>query len=474
MKRVLVCLAAAALVVAPAAAPAWEAATTHAGLTEQAALASALHERLARDFGLERGLYEMLEMPPADAPELTALLRQFSPSDGFSPDARGRQSALGWLVAGAAVADSPAAHFANHFFDPRGRHGLRGGDLGGAVARLRLRLAGAMSGGALPRSGVSALDWLTDSKNPMNLSGFWEQYDKAVLARTPGERGRHLAGALTAAGALLHIIEDMASPSHVRNDLAAHAEPLSDVTGDRGSRFERLAALAYGRLGVPAPTALPSARPLRALITAADRSGLADRTATGYLSSHTLPAPRSIERGARRLSTAELGLPASMGGPEASGGIDLAAAATGGGALRDERGVCLARYQLVDGQLGFAIDDACALEQIAALLPEAAGYAAVALDTLFRGSLTLSVDGRQLAASAGPLALGAGTLVVLWDDAAGVRTELARLEVSGGAAGAVLGRVPAPPVDAVRVSALFRGVDASNEPLSAAGSLPLR
>jgi hypothetical protein len=456
------------LALAPATAPAWEAATTHAGLTEQAALGSSLHERLIRDFGLERGLYEILAVPPHDARDLIALLARFNPSDGFQPDGRGRLSAIGWLVAGAAVADSPARHFVNHFYDPRRRRGLRGRDLGGLVERARLKLASLVSGGELPVAGRSALSWLTDASNPMNTTGFWGQYDRAVMARTPAERARHLAGALTAAGALLHVLEDMGSPSHVRDDLRAHADPLSELPGDRGSRFERLAALAYGRLGVPAPTTRPIApKKLTDYLASQDGRGLADRTAAGFTSAYTLPADRIIEHDTLRLSAADLGLPAEVAGIEV-------ARSGGRGAVRDARGVCLANYRVVDGRLTFSLDDDCALEQIAVLLPETAGYATSMLDSLFRGSLTLASSGSSITVSVGTVPLGKGTLLVLWDDARGVRSELQHIDVRGGGAGRTLGSVARAPAGAVRVVALYRGVDLAGEPLSATGTTALR
>src|SRR6185295_12016246 len=105
----------AALAAVPGSARAWEPETTHAGLAEQAALASRLHKRLVT-LGFTGGLFEPLTIPPADAPTLMQALKLLSPSHGAVPDARGRQIALGWLTAGAALADVPAAHGANHFF----------------------------------------------------------------------------------------------------------------------------------------------------------------------------------------------------------------------------------------------------------------------------------------------------------------------------------------------------------------------
>ncbi len=122
MKRLSAALAIACLALATTPAFAWEPETTHAGLAEQAALASKLHKRLV-SLGFSGGLFEPMTIPPADAPTLIAAVRLLSPTHGAVPDARGRQAALSWISAGAALADLPASHGANHFFDPQTQRG---------------------------------------------------------------------------------------------------------------------------------------------------------------------------------------------------------------------------------------------------------------------------------------------------------------------------------------------------------------
>jgi hypothetical protein len=452
-------------------APAWEAATTHAGLTEQAAAASRLHERLRKALGVDRGLYEALTVPPKDAPALFQVLRQLDPSHGYVPDARGRLLALGWLSAGAVLADIPAAQAANHFFDPatgKGATGLLSRGLGACCNRGKARI-----GEELPDHGDPAPAWVEDKENPFRLEGFLDQYQKAVRAKTPGERSRHVAGALLAAGAILHVLQDMGSPSHVRGDLAAHFDPVSDQPDDRGSRFERIAALAYGRLGVPPAVRVVSAATLRAFFTAADGSGLADRTASRWFSAHTLPRPISIGSLSKRTDLADK-LKGSLRRPSPTvpTRLNLLAAQKGAVTISDIEGVCLARYAVVDGRLSWTLDDACALQQLGSILPEVAGYSAGLLDWLFRGQLEIASGGGargNIAVSAGAVPLGAGTLELFSEDGRGVRAPMgAPMAISAGAAGAALTAVPAPPEGTRRVAALFHGVDAVGQPLVAA------
>jgi len=282
--RILAIAAIIALCTLPAHdAPAWEATTTHAGLTEQAAITSKLHKRLKRQFNADRGLYTPLTIPPPDARPLFQLLRTFNPSNGYVPDGRGRLYAIGWLAAGSVVADAPTSHAFNHFYNPLTKKGLSKRSYG-----LQHKWLARWLGESLPSSTANAVGWLTDKRNPMNVTGFFSQYAKAVGAKTPAERSRHLAGALLAAGALLHLLQDMGSPSHVRDDVHAHLQKVSSRR-DIGSRFERMAALSFGRLGIPSTKVSTAAPSLHGLFTNAKGTGLADVTARSWFSASTLP-----------------------------------------------------------------------------------------------------------------------------------------------------------------------------------------
>src|SRR5262249_56521010 len=112
-----------------------------------------------------------------------------------------------------------------------------------------------------------------------------------VSAARRGERSRYMAAALVAAGAMLHALGDLGAPARVRGDAEAHLEPLGAGPDDLGSRFERIAALTYGRLGVPPPSRTVTRSHLRDFITAKDGGGLADVIARSYFSPNTLPEP---------------------------------------------------------------------------------------------------------------------------------------------------------------------------------------
>jgi hypothetical protein len=454
-------LASILVALAPTAAHAWEPETTHAGLAEQAALNSKLHKRLV-NLGFSGGLFEPLTIPPADAPALIAAVKLLSPSHGSVPDARGRQSALSWLSAGAALADIPAAHGANHFYDPDTRRGWQKpsrGVIDGVTDRIREAIGRA----DLPERGVPAPDWVISPKNPFNVDAFYGQYAKAVSAKTPGERSRHMAAALVAAGSTLHALGDLGSPSRVRGDELAHLDPLGAGPDDLGSRFERIAALAHGRLGVPAPGKKIERKKLREFFTSTDGGGLADLTARSYFSPNTLPAESRIGGDNKPpLARAKPALPSRLN--------LMAASRDDGTTFRNSAGTCLSRYKVDHGVLTFWMDDECLLEQVTAILPEVAAYEAGLLDFLLRGELTIQI-GPSVVVSGKEL--GAGTVEILVEDDRGVRTSLGTAPTQGAGAEPVALANVSTPSSGLRVLAVFRGVDRNGETMVATGAMPL-
>src|SRR5882724_7153588 len=93
----------AALVMLLCAAPAgaWETESTHLGLTEQAALSSGVNARLQKALGRRLGWLEPLAVLPSAFTQLYQRLERVPFASGARPDARGQQSALAWLRAGA-------------------------------------------------------------------------------------------------------------------------------------------------------------------------------------------------------------------------------------------------------------------------------------------------------------------------------------------------------------------------------------
>lgn len=441
-------------------ADAWEPDSTHPGLAETSALSSALHARLVEIFGEQGGLYTELVVPPNDAKELHARLRLYSPSRGFVPSAKGAQSALAWLSAGSVVADTPSSQATQHFLDPKTQKGLDE-SLGQGNAEALQRIAHS----GFTRSGISsnnqdALSWVLSDKNPMGISAFWGQYKQSVTSRTHLERQRHLAGALIAAGAIHHVLVDLASPSHVRNDLAAHLQPLSQDESDVGSAFERLAAIAFGRLGVPSSATIDSPKSLSALFKGP--VSLSELISKNYFSASTMPRSFQVALSATQdqgMAGLQKALVRDVPAPVA---LDLLSARSVKGATwRNNKGTCLARYRYNLGRVSFRMDDACALEQIQEILPVAGAYGKALIEHLFRGRLKISSEG--IVATGIPLAKGSYT--VMWDDALGNRSVLSTIKSDKGA----IPDIAPPPAAAKKLILFFEGVDKNGESIMATG-----
>ncbi len=445
---------------------AWEATTTHAGLTEQSAYASDLHGLLAKQFGQEKGIYTGLTIPQADAPELFGILAKLNPTHGYTPDARGQMSALSWLVAGAVIADMPISHAANHFLDPENSKGLTEGKRA-LKHSLYVSLVSVGSPGRLSAGGQAANTWWSSAKNPMSYVGFAGQFRKAVTSPSATGRARHLAGSLLAAGSMLHILQDMGSPSHVRNDLAAHQEQVSASNDDLGSRFERIASLAFGRLGISRSTAAPALTSLSDHFSNPAGTGLADVTARGYFSSNTLPRSFSVRRDAgsskfRGMISSHLRRPY----PEAPANLDLVAARNPQGATwSNEDGVCLTRYKHKQATLSWWIDDDCALEQLEAVFPTIAGYGASFLERLYPSDISMTERSGSVVVTGDVSRYGAGSLLFFSESADGTRTQFHAGVRQGDSSELYL--APTPPAGTIKVAVLFDGTDNVGKPLLA-------
>ena len=109
------CLVAAVAVWLGTAGPAhaYDPATTHAGLTERAVMASRLHRVLTHQLSRPLGLFEPIalrygDVPGVEAKALALRLAALDPAGGYRPDPDGVASALAWVIAGTVVAATPA------------------------------------------------------------------------------------------------------------------------------------------------------------------------------------------------------------------------------------------------------------------------------------------------------------------------------------------------------------------------------
>jgi hypothetical protein len=480
MRRTLAATASALAFLAALPARAYDPATTHAGLTEQAVLASDLHRILARRMSRPLGLFEPIvlhrsDLDPTEARFLGGRLDALDPAGGYRPGADGGASALAWVVAGAVVAETPAERAQNLFFDPSHGNGLAaaGGvfQVGHDLRMLFVEgggLRGFATGTSFNLTGRPSPEWLLARDNDVGLEAFYDQMEAAGAGELPAARGTALARALLALGGTLAVLEDAGDPAHVRNDFrAAYLGDGGSSVFDRGSRFERYVAETFGQAGIPAPAA-PIERPtVLGYLTGADAQGLADRTQRRFFSDGTLPDAVVVDRettGAEVMRDARESLPYGLPAiPHLDlaelGDVQYVYAPTDPEASADAPKRRLLAYLRVPGRVRFFLDGAVYHDTARTLLPEIGAYAAGLVNHLFRADIHLEVAAGTVTVSvAGARGeVRKGAVRVYAEDAAGKRRAIGAAPASAAPTSFTI------PAGTRRIAAVLRGEDDAGE-----------
>jgi hypothetical protein len=477
----------AAIVVAGATGPtahAYDPATTHAGLTERAALASSLHKVLARRLGRPLGLFEPVTMRSSDSSDgasfsLRARLATLDTAGGYRPGDDGVASALSWVVAGTVIAETPSERGKNLFYDPVRGTGLRGTGDGASLAHsLRLVLdegtvRSFATGADFNLTGLPATEWLASPDNDVGLVVFHRELAEAVAAAEPAQRGTALARALLALGGALAVVEDAGEPAHVRNDFVGAY--LSGGTGDgpfdRASAFERFVSERYGRVAVPAASAAVDRPTVMAFITAADGQGLADRTQRRFFSAGTLPTSAIVDRETTTVEVMRDARASLAYGLPRLPRLELQNLGEARYAYDGHRR--LLAYERVPGHVRFFLDDGVYADTAKLLLPEIGAYGAGLIDHLFRAELAVVVREGGVAVDVhGARGATTGRVRLFAEDSHGHRREIGQADlptnvsnVSDGSDGAdahvsVAAEIPA---GTRRLAASLQGRDAAGE-----------
>ena len=461
---------------------AWDPATTQAGITERALLASSFHRMLLRRLGRPLGAFEPLALhsrllPLRERQNLWSRLQSLDPAHGYRPDNEGVASALAWVTAGAVLAETPPERGRHHFLDPQNGQGLddQGGLAGTAHAvRLALESGGSLRGLATGTvfdfTGRAAVGWVKARENELGLVTFEEQLARAMSAETAAEREGALVRALLALGGILAALEDMGEPAHVRNDFREAFLQRQSASGwDRASRFERFVSEQYGRGGVPAPKEIVRRPTFESFFSSADGGGLADRTQRRFFSDGTVPQDVLVDEAStvkEVVSAARASLayaqPTVAGlalGPRArvQNGQPVPVTA---GYMKLEGRRALA-YEWVPGKVRFFLDERIYADSAQVLLPEVAGFAAGMVEHLFRAGLALTQEGGRLSVSLDGATGGKvdGKLQLYAEDASGRRRaiDVAEARAASFNVGSLFSTEL--PQGTRRVAAVLRGTD---------------
>ncbi len=469
-------LAAAMCLLCTVEAQAYEAGQTHAGLTEQAALTAQLNQEVVRVWGLRRGLFQEVFLRPAylGAASRWAFLARFfqaDPNCGCVPTVNYSNRALGWLVLGSVIEQLPPDRIRNHFFDPETGGGLSERKRYRSLARrVRWRdmvagggsLAGFVTGSNFDLTGRSALVWAQAKDNEFGLPALWKHFEASITASHRLERTHYVAMTLLAMGALAHLLEDMAAPSHVRNDFVMSHLLRGNPRG--GSAYEAWVADRFGRFGLSRFKVRPLVQTRFVDFFAGPHGkGLAVWTAKRFLSIGSLPTGLPVTQWTRWLARHDRRLPPHRP-------FDMKAALAGPRYLWSADGTYrLAAYAVGPrGRLRFWMDRRVYSDCARRLLPAAVSYTAGLLRYFFRGRLKISGrrSGRLTISNQG-VGLGPGRLLVLLETRTGDRRVVATLPIQGARSkGAVLARGVSVPRNG-RAVALFVGRDLNSETIVA-------
>lgn len=479
-----------AMLLVPATSAAYEPAPTHPGLTARAMLASQLHGFLRKDCGLKLGLFQPLglaasAMSPRDFSRLGRDLRRLDPSGGYAPDEHQVLRAAGWGMAGSVLAQIPASLNRHHFYCPPLRTGLddRAPVLGTLLGFLAMLEGGDtvrefFTGTGFDLTGIPATRWIRHQHNRWSVDAFHDALAASITAPTPALRDHHLALALVALGGVLHVLQDMASPTQVRNDfVGGRLQKLGSSTFDRGSAYERFVARRYGQFGVPRYQGAPiRSERIEGFFTNPSWNGLADIASVGHFSPGTLPAPVQILESSdpgelRQRINGRLPLTKPSLGP-----IDLACL------RRHERchvmgkhGPLAAYHVDKEGQLRFFLDDSCHAATARHLLPLAVGYSTGLIDHLLRARIALTEDRGGLRLTNRGVPLKAARAVVLAENGKGQRGVVAepKLSLPAGGKGELARFSPTLPQGTRALYVLVRGTDEHDEPFVAVTRMPV-
>ncbi|HXU63474.1 MAG TPA: hypothetical protein VN962_17370 [Polyangia bacterium] len=443
-----------------------------------------LAHRLARPLGLFEPIgLDRARLDPITARLLGGRLDVLDPAGGYRPGAEGNDTALGWVIAGAVIAGTPAQRAQNLFYDPSRGNGLsEAGGLFQTGYALRMLFAaggglrGAATGTTFNLTGRPSTEWLVAPDNDVGLRVFYDQLEAAGTSPDLQSRSTALARSLLALGGTLAVLEEAGDPAHVRNDFrGAFMRAGGSSPFDRGSSYERYVTDTFGQSGIPAPAA-PVERPtVMAYITASDRQGLADRTQRRFFSDGSLPPDVVVDREttpAEVMQDARESLPYAFPTVPhldlaALGDVHYAYAPVADDAGQDGQHVGhvglnakrrrLLAYLRVPGRVRFFLDPSVYHDTASTLLPEVGGYAAGLIDHLFRVEIKLEFAARalevQVTGARG--AVSGGQVRLYADDGAGNRRAFATVPAAGG-------RVTIP-AGARRIAAVLRGSDAAGE-----------
>lgn len=353
---------------------AWDTETVHSYITTNAVNRTTNLDRFLNEFGLTNEKFDNQDARDFGAHKAQEWIVLGSKWEDFGPDHRSTSIS------------SPNNRFFNHFFDPVNNIGL-------TVPSPILNVNGQIS-----RDWANGIRIDTDPDTPTNIFSWRDArtylYD-ALTDETNTERKRKFAFTFKSLGQVIHLLEDMSQPSHVRNDTHVSFTDVSILSRwFNPSRLEDWGKMNGGNVYVAGATA-------KALPTFDSYfNGLAAITNTNFFSDDTIlknyAMPSADQTDIGNFTFYDL-LSTVV---DEDGEVSRTVYITKTGGLRSGYKVAHAGYFSVDlfSRLGvfnshqFEIDDRVAQENAQVLIPMAVEYSSGLLNYFFRGKMNMEAD----------------------------------------------------------------------------------
>lgn len=488
---------------------AWDPATTHLGLTEQAALKSALHVRWMLGSEQQRGLFSSLRVIPSRLPAdlrrhlHQTLLRTPEDSGAFPLGGPGacpgpeappitqkycvegdlwQLPAIFWLELGVLAEMASPDRAVHHFVAPNDPSAKTWKDQQISPSATRRRhtrynegsLAGAVLRTGFAGEGPSVVHWLEDDQDVLAPKTLYWHLERAYLAEDPQVREHHFALALLFTGALLHVAQDLSVPAHARGDLQAFFAPLSSAPGDRGLPVQEYARVHFERTHLPLQPLIqmPQRKQLWAtsiaghlFATHPPRQGIARFTAQRFLSEGALPPPQMLDSTLSAEAAAQIILQDSNLDPVELKGAFLDPWPSERGYVKTSTGRPLAAFQRdASERMLVYFDEVVWRQQILILLPQAVSVSRSLLDFIWPSWPAMEYNASQNNLGVDvPADVENPVVLILHQNREGHRKIVQKVELTAGKRNRI-SSMSSPPKEGERTILVFRGHYQGGEP----------
>jgi len=259
---------------------------THAKLSEQAILLSILGESESSPLN-NMGLHSSLDIG-VDLVEQSQIIGLYYPK--FS-DSKNNGVEISQLMQNGAIYEDDDIRSLQHFYDPENDRALKA-----------LGLEFLLSINKSPDWSLEDNFDITDPDQDFSYKSAVVSYFKALTAETEGEQNTNWGKTFESLGRIIHHIQDMAQPQHVRNDVhcpivgcaAVHVLSIGTLGAYDPSYYENYTAK-HIRTGVGVPSSIdikkgypiPEFDTAREFWASPDDKGLADFTNQNFVSKDT-------------------------------------------------------------------------------------------------------------------------------------------------------------------------------------------